>query len=121
MRNRWILLVAATVALMALTAGIAFAAGRGSAAPTSTTYATTFGPGWQGMVQACDAMHGSPAMEAMHERMPGDIQARCDAMHEQMDQMMQGADSMMGGQGMMGGPGMMTGGWMADHHASTGE
>jgi hypothetical protein len=30
------------------------------------------------------AMHDSPGMRAMHERMPADHQARCDQLHEQM-------------------------------------
>jgi hypothetical protein len=54
------------------------------------------------MWAACDAMHDSAAMEAMLGQMPAALQARCDAMHEHMDQM-------MGGSGMMGGS-------MADHH-----
>ncbi len=109
MRKRWIFLMVAAVALVALTAGIAFAAGRGATTPTSTG---------QGMVQACDAMHDSPAMERMHEQMPAALQAQCDAMHEQMNQMM-GGFGMMGGSGMMGGLGMMEDQSMAGHHAST--
>ncbi len=101
MRKRWILLMVAAVALVALTAGIAFAAGRGTQ-PTTTQ---------QGMVQACDAMHDSPAMQRMHEQMPAALQAQCDAMHDQMGQMMGG--------GMMGGSGMMGDQSMAGHHAST--
>lgn len=95
MRKRWIFLTVAAVAVVALTAGIALAAGLGSQPSTA----------WQGMVQACDAMHDSQAMERMHKQMPAALRAQCDAMHEQMDQ-------------MMGGRGMMGGGGMADHHAS---
>ena len=58
--------------------------------------------------------------QAMHDQMPAVLQARCDAMHEQMDQMM--GSGMMGGSGsgsgLMTGSGM-SGGSMADHHPST--
>ncbi len=53
MRKRWILMVGA-VALVALTAAIAFAAGRGTQPNTAQ----------QGMVQACDAMQDSPGHAA---------------------------------------------------------
>jgi hypothetical protein len=114
MRKRWIFLTVAAVALVVLTAGIAFAAGRG----------TQPNPTQQESGQACDAMHDSPAMRQMHERMPAALQAQCDAMHEQVDQMMgaSGGSGMMGGSGdsgMMGGSGMMGDQSMAGHHAST--
>jgi len=87
MTKRWIVSGVAVVALFAATAGIAYAAGSGSAG-TNT-------PGATGMMTACEAMHDTPAMQAMHEHMSAAFQAQCDAMHEQMD-------GMMGGSGMMG-------------------
>jgi hypothetical protein len=121
MRKRWIVLGVAVAVAVAVTAGIALAASRGPAAPTSTG---------QAMVQACDVMHDSQAMQQMYGQMPAALRAQCDAMHDQMDQMMGGSgqgmmggsgQGMMGGsgQGMMGGSGMMGGQDMADHHAST--
>src|SRR6266511_2728081 len=119
MRKRWMLLGVAAAALVALTAGIAFAAGRGSATPSSkSTGSVTTVSTWQGMVQTCDAMHDSPAMEAMRDQMPANLQAQCDAMHEQMAEMMQGMGSMMDGSRMIGGQGTMSGGSMADHHVT---
>jgi hypothetical protein len=47
-----------------------------------------------------EAMHESPFMEAMHERMPESLQHQCDALHDQM---------LASPSGIMG-PGMMTGG-----------
>jgi hypothetical protein len=67
------------------------------------------------MATAHDAMHDSAAMQAMHDQMPAALQAKCDALHERMDQMMA---SMMDGSGMMDRSGMMDGS-MADHHMST--
>lgn len=109
MTKRWIISGVAVVTLLAATAGIAYAAGRDSGPSIET-------PATGQMVAACDAMHDSPAMQAMHDQMPAVLQARCDAMHEQMDQMM--GSGMMGGSGMMTGSGM-SGGSMADHHPST--
>ena len=105
MKKRWIITGIAIVALFAATAGIAFAAGRGSNPGTRAPVVSQ-------MMAAGDAMHDSPAMQAMHEQMPAALQARCDAMHEQMDQMMNGS-------GMMNGSAGTTGGSMADHHPTT--
>jgi hypothetical protein len=111
MTKRWIVSGIAVVALLAATAGIAYAAGSGNV--------STKMPGASGMMAACDAMHDTPAMQAMHEHMPAALQARCDAVHEQMDNMMGGSSEMdssgmMSGSGMMGGSGT-TGGSMAGH------
>jgi len=57
---------------------------------------------WEDM----QAMHESPAMRRMHERMPEDLQASCDEMHAQMGSMMTGGGMMTGGMG-----GMMDSGW----------
>lgn len=94
MTKRWIVSGGAVAALFVATAGIAYAAGTGSTSPASA-------PAAGQMFTACDAMHDSPAMEAMHDQMPAVLQARCDAIHEQMDQMMSGS-GMTGGSGMMG-------------------
>src|SRR6266508_4416600 len=102
MTKRWIVSGVAVVALLAATAGIAYAAGTGNA--------STNMPGASEMMAACDAMHDSPGMQAMHDRMPAALQEQCDAMHEQMS-------SMMGGSGMMGSSGA-TGGSMGSHHQS---
>lgn len=104
MTKRWIVSGVAVVALLGATAGIAYAAGSGSAGAST--------PGANGLMTACAAMHDTPAMEAMHEHMPAALQAQCDAIHEQMV-------GMMGDSGMMDGSGMMGGGSMADHHPST--
>jgi len=120
MRKRWIVLGVGAVAVVALTAGIAFAAGRGSGTPTSKSMGSvTSSSTWQGMAQTCDAMHDLPAMEAMRDQMPANLRAQCDAMHEQMGQMMQNMGSMMGGSGTTGGSGMMGNGGMADHHTAS--
>lgn len=103
MTKRWIVSGAVVVALLAVTAGIAYAAGSGGGPST--------GPAAGQMLVGCDAMHDSPGMLAMHDHMPAALQARCDAMHEQMDSMMSGS-SMMGGSGK-------TGASMAGHHPST--
>jgi hypothetical protein len=113
MTKRWVISgVAVVVTLLGATAGIAYAAGSGSG-PSNET------PVVGQMVAACDAMHDTPAMQAMHDHMPAALQVRCDALHEQMDQMM--GSGMMGGSEMMGGSGMTgtSGGSMADHHPST--
>jgi hypothetical protein len=120
MKKTWIVTGIVVVSLVAATAGIAFAAGRGSG--------NTRSPAAGQMAAAHDAMHDSMEMQAMHDQMPAALHAKCEAMHEQMDQMMA---SMMSGSGKMSGPGMMsgsgmmdddvgiTGGSMADHHSST--
>ena len=108
MKKTWIVTGVAVVSLVAATAGIAFAAGRGTG--------TSQHPGAGRMAAAHDAMHDSPAMQAMHDQMPAALKANCDALHEQMDQMMA---SMMDGSGMMDGEAGNTGGSMADHHLST--
>lgn len=105
MTKRWIVSGAVVVALLAVTAGIAYAAGSGRG--SSTAPVTT------GMMSACEAMHDSPGMQAMHDRMPAALQARCDTMHEQMEQMMSGSGMMAGSD--------VTAGSMAGHHPSTGE
>ena len=110
MRKRWIISGVAVVALLVATAGIAYAAGAGNGPSSEPRGAAQ-------MVAACDAMHDSPGMEAMHDQMPAALQARYDAMHEQMEQMMS-SSGMMSGSGMMGGSEVI-GGSMADHHPST--
>lgn len=59
------------------------------------------------MRTAMEAMHDSPQMRAMHERMPEGLQAHCDALHEQME-----SSGMMGTGGMMGSGGAASGGMM---------
>ncbi len=117
MTKRWIISGVLAAALLTATVGIAYAVGNADVSPPE--------PGTIGLLAACEAMHDTPAMQAMHEHMPTVLQASCDAMHEQMDQMM-GTAGMMGSFGMMGSPGMgtasvsgMSGGSMADHHPST--
>jgi hypothetical protein len=101
MRKRWILSGAAVVALLAALAGIGYAAGSGSRSAVAPTNTGVAGP----MMTARDVMHDSPGMRAMHDRMPAALRAQCDAIYEQMDEM-------MGGSGMMGG-------LMASHHPTT--
>jgi hypothetical protein len=110
MTRRWIVSGVAVAALFVATAGIAYAAGTGSTPPASA-------PAAGQMCAACDGMHDSPAMEAMHEQMPAALQQRCDALHEQMAQLV-GGSGMTGGSGMMGNTGMGSGS-MSEHHAST--
>lgn len=109
MTKRWIVSGVAVGALLAATAGIAYAAGSGSENANTPVVSQ--------MVAACDATHDSPGMQAMHDRMPAALQAQCDAMHDQMSSMM-GGSGMMSGSGMMGGSGA-TGGSMGSHHPST--
>jgi hypothetical protein len=120
MKARSISLGVAIGFMLALTLGFVFASGRadpvtgGSGEVASTN-------GSLGLWAAMDAMHDSPAMQAIHAQMPDDLRTQCDAMHEQMQQMMNGAGSgMMGSDmsshhpesvsgGMMGGSGTMMG------------
>ena len=103
MKVRWTSLGVAIGLTIALTVGFAFTSDRstpvaedgGSAAITQTN-------GW---AAAMEAMHDSPAMQRLHAQMPEELQAQCDAMHEQMEQMM-GAGGMMGGD-------------MSAHHSGT--
>jgi hypothetical protein len=88
--------------VLALTMGFAY---RGTA---STMSRPTMAPGLR---QAMEAMHDSPAMRAMHDRMPERLQQQCDALHDQMHgaagatggMMGSGAGMMQSGAGMMGG------------------
>ena len=105
MKARWTSLGVAIGLAVALTVAFAFASDRstpvadggGSAAVTQTD-------GWAAM----EAMHDSPAMQRLHAQMPEELQTQCEAMHEQMEQMMGGGE-MMGGEmsshhsGMTGG------------------
>ena len=109
MKVRWISLGVAIGLGLALTVGFAFASdrstpdvtgGRGGAAVTQTD-------GWAAM----EAMHDSPAMQRLHAQMPEELQAQCDAMHEQMEQMM-GAGGMMDGDMSAHHSGMTGGGMM---------
>lgn len=103
MKARWFAIGLVVGLAGALTLGFGFA----SAAPdpTEDQVGRAATPGW---LEQMDAMHDSSAMQRMHEQMPEEAQAQCDAMHEQMDQMM--------GQGTMG-PGMMGSGAIhAAHH-----
>src|SRR3989304_9938482 len=106
MKVRWISLGVAIGLGLALTVGFAFASdrstpdvtgGRGGAAVTQTD-------GWAAM----EAMHDSPAMQRLHAQMPEELQAQCQAMHEQMEQMM-GAGGMMSGDMDSHHPGMAGG------------
>ena len=115
MRKQWIFAGTVVVALLAATAGIAYAAGSGG--EDASGYGN-MSVDRQAAV-ACDAMHDSTVMQATHDQMPVALQAQCDAMHEQMGDMM-GGSGMMDGSGMMGGSGMMDGGSMASHHPAQG-
>jgi hypothetical protein len=120
MKARLISLGVAIGFTLALTLGFVFASG-GTAPVTGGSGEVLSTNGAAGLWTVMDAMHDSPAMEAIHAQMPDDLRAQCDAMHEQMQQMMDGADSgMMGGDmsahhpesvggGMMGGSGAMMG------------
>ena len=93
MKIRWTSLGVAIGLAVALAVGFAFASDRstlvsydGGSAPITQT------DGWAGM----EAMHDSPAMQRLHAQMPEEVQAQCEAMHDQMEEMM-GAGGMMGG------------------------
>ena len=108
MKGRWTALGVAIGLALALTVGFAFApdhsttaAGAAGSALVSQT------DGWGIMA----AMHDSPAMQQLHAQMPEELQAQCDAMHEQMEQMM-GAGGMMGGDMTSHHPGTTGGGMM---------
>jgi hypothetical protein len=106
MKKRWIFTGLAVVAVLALTAGLAFAAGRGTGSGSSTP-----ATGWSRIVASCNAIHDPPAVAQMWAHMPAAAQAQCEAMHEQMGRMMNGS-GMMGGPGMMGGSGNDSGSGM---------
>lgn len=103
MKSRWITLGVAIALAFALTVGFAFGSGRSTpaAADRGGSAAVTQTDGWAAM----EAMHDSPAMQRLHAQMPEELQAQCEAMHEQMEQMM-GAGGMMGGD-------------MSSHHSGT--
>lgn len=100
MKVRWISLGVAIGLALALTVGFAFGSGRSTpaAADRGGSAAVTQTDGWAAM----KAMHDSPAMQRLHAQMPEELRAQCEAMHEQMEQMM-GAGS--GNPGGMMGPG----------------
>ncbi len=116
MKGRWIVLGAALGFVLALTLGFAHG---------STGWTTGGGPGSMGSMMdgtpstaTMDAMHDSAAMRQLHDQMPAELAAQCDALHEQMSQMMEGTSGMGG---MMGGTAPWTGsagpwGSHADHH-----
>lgn len=86
MKGRRIFLGVAMGVALALTLGFAFSAGHSSVTSGSSATPTAAQTGWAAM----DAMHNSPGMQQMHAQMPADLQTQCDAMHEQMQQMMDG-------------------------------
>lgn len=81
MKLRWMVLGVAIGLVLTLTVGFAFASGR---PPTSGP-----GVGKADHAAAMEAMHDSPTMQRMHAEMPEEIRAQCEAMHEQVDEMMQ--------------------------------
>jgi hypothetical protein len=86
--------------VLVLTLGFAY---RGTASMTGS-----FGGLEPGLRQAMEAMHDSPAKEAMHGRMPERLKQQCDALNDHMLQAEAG--TMMSGSGMMGSdPGGMLG------------
>jgi hypothetical protein len=106
MKTRWLAFGVGLGVLVTLTLGFAWG--------VPSMMGGTAGPG-SGMLEAMEAMHDSPQMRVMHEQMPEDLQARCDALHEQMvasgyaGMMGPGWDTVTGG--MMGSGGTMGNGW----------
>jgi hypothetical protein len=92
MKARFLALGIVIGLLLALTLGFAY---RGSASMMGWDTGPR-GSAWATM----EAMHDSPGMRAMHERMPDELQARCDELHDRMTS--SGFDGMMGSGGMMG-------------------
>ena len=120
MKGRLVVLGAALGIAVALTFGFAHesgstmpAGGQGEAGQT-----VSMSEMWSTM----DAMHDSAAMQQIHEQMPAELRAQCEAMHEQMSQMMGSMSGVSGMGGMSGGMGGMTGGLgsHAAHHPTTG-
>ncbi len=87
MKARWMSLGVAIGLALALTLGFTFSSGNSSGTGPSGMTPTAAQTDWS---TAMDAMHDAPGMLQMHARMPAALQARCDAMHEQMEQMMGG-------------------------------
>ena len=110
MKARWITLGVAIGLVLAFTVGFGFASDR---TPSNAGASTER---WAGM----ESMHDSAGMRRAHAQMPEELQAQCDAMHEQMDEMMQNGGMMggdmssnhpgtLGGMGAGSGPGGMMG------------
>lgn len=126
MKGRWIGLGAALGLALALTLGFAHAGG--SSRPGVGNGVNMMNRGMMGMADvdevwaAMDRLHDSSAMQDMYAQMPTELRARCEAMHEQMSQMMYegavgGMGGMSGGMGWMGG---MTGSAShSAHHTGT--
>lgn len=103
MKTRWISLGVAIGLGLAIVVGFGLSSGMASPAQGAA--------GWAGMGTgttwaAMDAMHDSAAMLQLHAQMPADLQAQCDAIHEQMQQTTNGGfGGMMGAaaSGIMGG------------------
>jgi len=98
MKARWISLGGVIGLVLVLTFASASASGR--SVPSTGVAGTSVVGHSSDRWAAMDAMHDSPAMEQMHGQMPEELQQRCDAMHERMDQMM--GSSMTGGPGTAG-------------------
>jgi hypothetical protein len=91
MKTRWLASGILIGLVVALTLGFAY---RGSATMTGGVDRNA------GVLDMMEAMHDSPAMEAMHARLPDKLKEQCDALHDQM---------VASGSGMMGPySGMMT-------------
>ncbi len=109
MNSRLTVIGAVTAVVLAFAIGLIIGHGTarpaGAWAPMSMRGFVASGQ-WGDAWSVMDAMHDSPQMRAMHQEMPAEWQARCDAMHEQIQQRVGSSEL---GPGMMGGPGMMSG------------
>ena len=114
MKGRWIVLGAGLGLLLALTFGFVHASGGSMPGPGTGGAGSMMDAGE--MQATMQEVHDSPGMQALHAQMPEELRAQCEAMHEQMSQMMASMPGMGGMAGMGGSAGA---GSHSAHHPAT--
>ena len=89
MKMRWLLATTLVGVVLGAAVPLALAAGQSESPAPVPASVTHTGMSWAAM----ESMHDSPAMQRMHDKMPSNLEKQCDAMHEQMGQVIAGSDS----------------------------